>query len=142
MKRSQSKVIFSLNTCVFVFCSFVGQVNAQANKQISLNECASAAVSNKHCDYYIKGYVDALLALDDLTSNYQFSAFEERAFNTRVSKIRQSNYLLKELNLCLPEKISKNDILTLLGKEQTLKNELLKALQAKYPCRPKTSTNN
>ena len=99
------------------------------------NDCTSSDAAMKQCEYFAKGYIVALLKINEaagLTPN--MSAFEKRVYETRVGKTHRSNLFEKELNLCLPEAVSVSEVLVAIDNEQPLQQTLLKTLQTKYPC--------
>lgn len=137
MEYLKLKTIPSLLASFFLVYAFAAFADTENNDQTVPSECASSDAAMKQCTYFARGYLDALLQIDsEFGLNSNFSAFEERAYKTRVGKTCTTDFLKKELNLCLPKDISASEILTSIDNELPLKNALLKALQAKYPCHP------
>ena len=62
------------------------------------NKCASDDVAMKQCEYFVKGYIVALLKINEVIGfNSDTSAFEKRIYETRVGKTHRSDLFEKEL---------------------------------------------
>lgn len=88
----------------------------------------------EQCIHFVRGYLDALLQLNEVGFNPNFSKLEQRAFNNRVGKTYLAELIKKELNLCLPKDVSAHEVLADIDKALPLQDALLKVLKVKYPC--------
>lgn len=98
------------------------------------NLCLLNDTSTQQCINFVRGYLDALLQLNEVGLNPNFSQIEQRAFNNRVGKIFIAELIQKELNLCLPKEMSAQEILADIDKQLSLQDASLKVLKIKYPC--------
>lgn len=134
MIHLQMKIKPSVFASFFLMCSFTAFAYEVDNVSVMPHECSSDDASKKQCMYFVRGYIDALLQLNEVGLKSNLSAFEERVYKTRVGKANQTNFLEQELNLCLPKVISTSEILAAIDTKLSLKSALLKVLQVKYPC--------
>jgi hypothetical protein len=124
----------SLLACTILLYSFGVFANVETRDQISPNVCAAHDRSTEQCIHFVRGYLDAMLQLNEVGFNSHFSKLEQRAFNNRVGKTKLPELIKKELNLCLPKDVNAREILANIDKELPLQDALLKALKVKYPC--------
>ncbi len=130
----QSHKLRSLLASILLAYSFCAFANMENKEQSLPNVCSSGDVSQDQCIQFIRGYLDALLQLNEVGYNSKFSKFEQHAFNTRVGKTYLADVIKKELNLCLPKDVNAHDIMADIDKELPLQDALLRALKVRYPC--------
>jgi hypothetical protein len=134
MMNLQSHKLRSLLASILLPYSFCVFSNVENKDQSVPNACSSRDVSQEQCVQFIRGDLDALLQLNKVGYNSNFSGFEQNAFNTRVGKTYLTDVIKKELNLCLPKDVNANEMMAGIDKELPLQDALLSALKVRYPC--------
>ncbi len=120
---------------ILLMYSFSAFANVENRNQNLPNACSSNEASEQQqCLLFIRGYLEALLQLNEVGVNSKFSGFEQHAFNNRVGKTYLTDLIQQELNLCLPKDLNAHEIMARIDKELPLQDALLKALKARYPC--------
>lgn len=130
MNYLQTKRFFSLLAGMLLMSSFAAAAKAQ---DINTTLECSSNTPTKQCISYTRGYIDALLLLEQ-EPNSDFSPFEQRAFKTRVGNNKKSHPLKDKLGICLPEKVDAAEVLASISNKRPLNMALLEVLQMKYPC--------
>ncbi|GEM_PF-3380080 len=134
MKNLLPLNIRSLLASIILVYSFGVFANVESRDQPSANVCAAHDRSTEQCIQFVRGYLDAILQLNEVGFNPHFSKLEQRAFNNRVGKANLPELIKKELNLCLPKVVDAHEILADTDQKLPLQDALLKALKVKYPC--------
>jgi len=134
MKNRLPQNIRLLLASIALLCSFGVFANVESKDPNLPNECSVHDTSTQQCIHFVRGYLDALLQINEAGLNPNFSEIEQRAFNNRVGKIFLADLIKKELNLCLPKDVSAHEVLADIDKALPLQDALLKVLKAKYPC--------
>ncbi len=134
MKSLLSQNIRSLLASIVLVYSFGAFANVESRDSSLPNVCSVHDTSTQQCINFVRGYLDALLQLNEVGINPNFSEIEQRAFNNRVGKTFLAELIKKELNLCLPKDVDAQEILADIDKTLLLQDALLKVLKVKYPC--------
>ncbi|GGI82921.1 hypothetical protein [Shewanella gelidii] len=97
--------------------------------------CKASYSPNAECTEYVRGYLDALLQLSPNAYGGEFSSFEKRALRTRAGTNIMSNSIRRSYNLCLPDEVDVDDVLSSRDENLPLQRGLLQALKTMYPCK-------
>ncbi len=124
----------SLLAGIALIYSFGAFANVESRDSSLSNACSVHDTSTQQCINFVRGYLDALLQLNEVGLTPHFSEIEQRAFNNRVGKTYLAELIKKELNLCLPKDVDAQEILADIDKALPLQDALLKVLKVKYPC--------
>ena len=134
MKNRLPKNIRLLLASIALLCSCGVFANVESKDPNLHNVCSVHDKSMEQCIHFVRGYLDALLQLNEVGFNSHFSELEQRAFNNRVGKTNLAELIKKELNFCLPKDVSAHEVLADIDKALPLQDALLKVLKIKYPC--------
>ena len=134
MKNRLPQNIRSLLASIVLLCSCGVFANVESKDPNLPNVCSADDTPTQQCLHFVRGYLDALLQLNEIGLNPNFSEMEQRAFNNRVGKTFLADLIKKELNLCLPKDVNAHEILADIDKALPLQHALLKVLKVKYPC--------
>lgn len=136
MKFLLSKTVRSILTSVVLICSSVAHADVKS-EQIT-RDCPNTQMTEKLCVKYVRGYLDALQQLNQLSLSPKLSSFEERAYRTRLGSTNPTNPVKEQLGICLPNQINDRELKQILasssGTELSPEFAVLKAIKAKYPC--------
>mgnify|MGYP000114213237 CR=1 FL=1 len=134
MKNLLPQNMRSLLAGIALIYSFGAFANVESRDSSLPNVCSVDDTSTQQCINFVRGYLDALLQLNEVGLTPHFSEIEQRAFNNRVGKTFLAEHIKKELNLCLPKDVNAHEILADIDKALPLQDALLKVLKVKYPC--------
>ena len=91
-------------------------------------------MTEKLCVKYVRGYLDALQQLNQISSRSKLSSYEERAYRARLGSSNPTNPVKEQLDICLPKQINDLELEQILISSSGTEFAVLKAIKAKYPC--------